>query len=76
MATITASSFASTSSHVSYGAVSSGSNPKTGFKKMSFGKTDPDSQWVESFELGGRAPSQNHSQFSCKANEGQNRQQH
>lgn len=44
MATITASSFASTSSHVSYGAVSSGSNPKTGFKKMSFGKTDPDSE--------------------------------
>ncbi|KAM2383427.1 hypothetical protein ACFXTH_040986 [Malus domestica] len=38
MATITASSFASTSSHVSYGAVSSGSDPKTGFKKMSFGK--------------------------------------
>lgn len=38
MATVTASSFASTSSNVSYGAVSSVSEPKTGYKKMGFGK--------------------------------------
>ncbi|KAL6290582.1 hypothetical protein ACE6H2_008092 [Prunus campanulata] len=38
MATVTASRFASTSSHVSYGAVSSVSEPKTGYKKMGFGK--------------------------------------
>ncbi|KAM2647761.1 hypothetical protein TB1_000974 [Malus domestica] len=38
MATLTASSFSSTSSHVSYGTVSSGSNLKTGFKKMVSGK--------------------------------------
>lgn len=38
MATVTASRFASTSSHVTYGAVSSVSEPKTGYKKMGFGK--------------------------------------
>ncbi|KAB2597907.1 granule-bound starch synthase 1 [Pyrus ussuriensis x Pyrus communis] len=38
MATFTASSFAATSPHVSYGTVSSGSNLKTGFKKMVSGK--------------------------------------
>ncbi|CAL9007577.1 unnamed protein product [Prunus brigantina] len=38
MATVTASSFASTSSHVSHGAVSSVSEPKTGYKQMGFGK--------------------------------------
>ncbi|XP_050147488.1 granule-bound starch synthase 1, chloroplastic/amyloplastic-like [Malus sylvestris] len=38
MATLTASSFSSTTSHVSYGTVSSGSNLKTGFKKMVSGK--------------------------------------
>ncbi|XP_068314801.1 granule-bound starch synthase 1, chloroplastic/amyloplastic-like [Pyrus communis] len=38
MATFTASRFAATSPHVSYGTVSSGSNLKTGFKKMVSGK--------------------------------------